>query len=145
MYIHPYYVEVPVRFSDTDAYGIVHHSNFYCWLEESRFLFFDKLMKESIDCLMQVQYKFPVIESHCKYIKSISYPEKVSIEMIITIKKSAKIHFEYVVFNSKNEKCAKAFTEHVYMINERVLLNHPEEFKKIVLRYNDERKYFVLE
>lgn len=145
MDIQSYSVKVPVRFRDTDAYGIVHHSNYYCWMEESRFIFFDSFMKESIHCLKHVPYKFPVIESHCRYIKSVSYPETVNIEMVLTVRKSAKLRFDYIIYNCKREKCAEAYTEHIYMNDEKVLLNHPEELKAFVLQWADKRKYIVLE
>ena len=52
-----------IRFGDTDAYGIVHHRNYYNYFEEARFQFSADIFGFNVES----DVKFPVIESSCIY------------------------------------------------------------------------------
>jgi len=57
--------EVIVRFSDTDAMGVVHFNRYYIFFEDG-FIAFMKALGLHEDTRKK-QIVFPVVESHCKY------------------------------------------------------------------------------
>ena len=109
-----YICRFKIRFSDTDAYGIVHHSAYYNYFEFARFLFsVDEL---GFDITMAATEKFPVIESSCQYRRPLKfttqdYKASVSLKII----DETKLEFSYVILDeSEKIKYAIGKTVHVY-------------------------------
>lgn len=116
------------RFSDTDSYGVMHHSSYFIWLEEARFAFSREILNFDEDLLNGKSLKFPVIECSCKFKESVIYDDKVKIYLKFLLDKSAKITFEYKVRNLRSNKiCAVGKTVHMFLDeNNRMCLNIPE-------------------
>ncbi|MGL5152928.1 MAG: acyl-CoA thioesterase [Clostridium sp.] len=123
------YSTVP-RFSDTDSYGVMHHSSYYKWFEEARFTVSKEILGFDEDLLNGKSIKFPVIESYCRYKNPIVYGELLNIEVDLTVHKSAKITFDYRVKNATTNKlCAEGKTVHMFLDNNnRICLNIPKWF-----------------
>ncbi len=69
-----------VQYYETDGMGIVHHSNYIRWMEESRL---DYLHRVGLDYEMLEErgLVIPVLEVSCKYRISVPYGETVKIFM----------------------------------------------------------------
>jgi acyl-CoA thioester hydrolase len=130
MNVSPYLYEMKPRFSDTDAYGVVHHSNFYKWLEETRIEFVNEVLGFTMREFEEMKYRFPVLSCSCTYKHPVEYGDTLRIEMWVRIPKAAKLLFIYRVYNAETNKLvAEAATTHVYMgPNGKMLLTHPEWF-----------------
>lgn len=125
-----YLYTITPRFSNTDSYGVMHHSSYYKWCEEARFAFSKDKLGFDEDLLNGKNIKFPVIESYCRYKNPVVYGEMLSIEVELTVHKSAKITFEYKVRNIEiNKLYAELKTVHMFLDNSnRICLNIPQWF-----------------
>ena len=106
-----------VRFSDTDSYGIVHHSRYYCYFEEARYAF-----ARSVDTVKHmpqgVDVRFPVLTSSCEYRKPLLYDDRtVFVKLSCHIECDCKIEFSYAVIDEKGTVYAKGKTSHVVTEN----------------------------
>ena len=113
-----YNYEFCVRFRDTDAYGIVHHSNYYCYFEEARYEFSKKVLKIFENQVLN-KLKFPVISSECIYKNALGYDlGKCQVKLKFRIIDSIKIEFLYeIIKKGSNKVYAKGRTVHA-VINE---------------------------
>lgn len=116
------------RFSDTDSYGVMHHSSYFKWFEEARFEFSKEVLKFEEDLLNGKSLKFPIVECSCRFKESVIYDDKVKIYLKFMIGKSAKVIFEYKAINLRsNNICAIGKTVHMILNeNNRICLNIPE-------------------
>jgi acyl-CoA thioester hydrolase len=130
----PFLYETTPRFSDTDAYGVVHHSNYYKWLEEARIAFTQAVLGFTMQDFEARQIKFPVLEASCQYKLPVLYGDPLRIEVWITIAKAAKWTFTYRILHAKTGRIhAVAKTVHAYLGPDgRMLLNHPDWFQERV-------------
>lgn len=131
-----------VRFSDTDAYGVVHHSRYYCFFEEARFEFTNQCLK-LFDAVPQgYDLKFPVISSGCEHRHALIYDlEEINIKLWFRILDGCKIEFRYEVKKAKeNTVYAKGYTIHAILQNEKICLSVPEWITKQVRRSLDDAK-----
>lgn len=120
----PHFYSLKTRFSDTDSYGVCHHSNYFRWLEESRFSVIDFYFQEEMDLFEAIQ--FPVIAANGKYKQAIYAREDIEIEVVLERPKSAKLVFYYKIRNQSGQLCFEGSTEHVFLKNKKLILNVPE-------------------
>lgn len=102
-----------VRYAETDAMGIVHHSNYLVWFEEAR------------SALMRVQgtsyanfeadgLALAVSEVEMRFISPAKYDKLVTIECTLESVRSRKMVFSYRVFDAENEKTlVTGITRHI--------------------------------
>lgn len=130
MLVVDYEYIIKPRFSDTDSYGIMHHSSYFKWFEEARFSFSKDILDFENDLLNGNTIKFPIIECSCRYKESVYYDDTVKIYLKFMIDKSAKINFEYRAVNLRNNRiCALGKTTHMFLDKDgRICLNIPEVF-----------------
>lgn len=108
-----------VRFRDTDAYAVVHHSNYFCYFEEARYSFAREMLKSYEDISDFNNMKFPVIEASCRYIKALSYQANdYYIYLKFRMMNISKFEFIYEIRSRKKSGVfAAGRTVHV-MLNE---------------------------
>jgi len=136
------------RFSDTDAYGVMHHSSYFKWFEEARISFASNILGISMEEFNEKKIKLPVIESYCKYIYAIKYGDIIDIEVKIKFHKAPKWTIYYKIYNKNDTKIyAEGYTVHIYL-NEKnqILLNHPEWIMKKIqmLLKNDKSLVYII-
>ncbi|MGE7841725.1 acyl-CoA thioesterase [Lysinibacillus sp. NPDC093712] len=131
------------RFSDTDAYGIVHHSNYYKILEEARINFAKSVLDLSMKNFDELGYQFPVIKSECNYKIPIFYEDNLRIEVKFSIEKAAKLNFFYKIYNdTTNQIHADAKTSHVFVEQDgKLCLIYPEWFISKLRLALDKQEY----
>ena len=95
--------KIRVIYADTDAMGIVYHTNYIKWFEIGR----AELLRELDVPYSQIEvmgYNLPLTEVHCFYLYPARYDQIVLIETEIVYLKRASIKFNYVVWDEKQEK-----------------------------------------
>lgn len=117
-----------VRFRDTDGYGIVHHSNYFCYFEEARMAFSRKILGFSGDMLNGRALKFPVIEATCKYRQAVQYNfEETLIQLEFSIINNCKVRFIYKMKSASGKVIATGETIHAMVDDqEQLLLSVPK-------------------
>lgn len=123
------YTIIP-RLSDIGSYGVMNHRNYYKYFEEARFIFLKEKLGFDEYLLNRKSNKFPIVESYYRYKNLILYGDILSMEVELTVHKSAKITFEYKIVNIETNKlCAEGNTVHMFLNNSnRICLNIPQWF-----------------
>ena len=123
--------EFHVRYAETDAMGVVHHSAYLVYFEEGRSQLVRDLGSNYAD-LEAAGYRMPVTEIGVRYVGSLSYGEKVKVHTCIEENLSRQITFSYEVFNpDTDEKLVSGFTKHIWTDKTGKVTRMPEQWAKL--------------
>ncbi len=120
-------VSINVRFSDTDAMGVVWHGNYLRFLEDAREAFGIKYGLTYLD-MYNNGYFTPIVKADIDYKSPVYYGEKAKVVATLIQSPAAKIVFEYKIINETTGAiCAVGKTVQVFLnAKERNLeLNKP--------------------
>jgi acyl-CoA thioester hydrolase len=85
-----------VRYAETDAMGVVHHSHFLVWFESGR----TELMRQA-GCpyadMEREGYRMPVVEASCRYVSPARYDDLVTVETRVEDLTRVTARFSYRV------------------------------------------------
>jgi len=87
-----------VRFSETDAMGVIWHGNYLKYFEDAREEFGKRYNLEYIS-IHQQGYFVPIVKSEIEHKASVYYGEEIEIFIELIQLKSAKILFNYKVYS----------------------------------------------
>lgn len=120
---------IRVRFNETDPLGIVWHGNYISYFEEGREDFGRKHGLSYLD-VQENGYVTPIVESFSKHLLPLKYGDVAHIETTFINSVSAKIIFEYKIFNPGGQVACTGRTIQVFVDNKGALaLNFPPFFK----------------
>lgn len=113
---------IPIRFSETDAKGVVWHGNYLKFFEDAREKFGKDFGIEYLD-VHSKGYYIPIVKSEISHKASIFYGDGAIVEILLEKHDSAKIVFRYNVYNQKTQQlAATGMTMQVFMfISDRSL------------------------
>lgn len=120
---------IEVRFSDTDLMGIVYHGNYFNYFDIGRTELLEKLGL-SYDEMIERKIMMPVLNVECKYIKSITYGDKIELFTSIDKVKGVRIYFKYKILLNK-ELMIEGKTSHAFVDNDMKPINMKKEHKDI--------------
>lgn len=116
-----------VRYAETDAMGIVHHSAYIVWFEEGRSHF----MREIGFPYSQVErmgYYFTVVEVQARFHRPARYDERVTVETRIGELRSRGLTFLYRVLRAADGTLlADGYSKHVCIRHDGQVQRIPEE------------------
>jgi acyl-CoA thioester hydrolase len=95
--------KIRVIYADTDAMGIVYHTNYIKWFEIGR----AELLRELGAPYAQIEssgYNLPLTEVSCHFLYPARYDQIVVIETEIVYLRRASIKFNYVIRDEKQER-----------------------------------------
>jgi acyl-CoA thioester hydrolase len=119
-----------VRYSETDAQGIVHHSSYISYLEEGR-LDYIRQRGTSYSNLVDDGYFLSVTEVNVRYLKPAIFDNLLTVRCWITQLRSRSITFEYEVINADtSEQLATGFSKHICVNHEGQVARIPETWQK---------------
>lgn len=108
-------IEIDIRFSETDAMGVVWHGNYLKFFEDGR-EHFGKTFGLEYLTIFNSGYFTPIVKSEIDHKAPVYYGESIKVITRYIPSKSAKIMFEYEVLNvSTNEVCATGKTMQVFL------------------------------
>jgi len=120
-----------VRYAETDAQGVVHHSNYLVWFEEGRsdFLrqqgcFYSDMERDGffvIVAKVEVDYRSPSF-----------YEDQITIVTTLEKAKGRLMVFSYQAINQKGVLIAEGRTRHLVLDAERRLVSLPEKYMQIL-------------
>lgn len=109
-----YETEIKVRYVETDQMGIVHHSNYFPWLEVGRTELFNSI-GISYGELEKNGLLLPLIDTYCKYVCSAKYEDEIIIQTKIEELKLVQIKLSYTLVRKNDKKIlAMGYTTHVF-------------------------------
>lgn len=123
-------IEIEVKFSDVDMLGVVWHGNYIRYFEDGREAFGRQYGLGYMD-VYNAGFIVPIVNVNCDYKRFLRYEDKVIIETIYTPAESAKINFNYRLFNAKTgELIVKGSSMQVFVHrdNFELQLTNPDFF-----------------
>jgi acyl-CoA thioester hydrolase len=122
---------IEVRFSDTDAMGVVWHGNYLRYFEDAREFFGKEFSLEYLD-IHNMGFFVPITETSIKHLDTINYGDQIQVRVKFIFNKAAKIEFHYELFNqTTNRVSAKGTSTQVFVNSENreMILSKPQFFK----------------
>ncbi|MDA9946330.1 acyl-CoA thioesterase [Candidatus Marinimicrobia bacterium] len=120
--------KVKVYYRDVDKMGIVYHSRYLEYFEESR----TELLKSiglSVTKIENTGIMLPVISSHCEYFKGAHFEQGLVIKSSISIFPKAKLDIDYSILCTQSSILhVKGYTTHAF-VNKN---NKPVRVPKII-------------
>ncbi len=93
----------PVRYSEIDRMGIVHHSNYPKWFEIGRGDYMNKA-GIPISSVYSQGFYLPLCELDCKFKSPAKYGDEIVVITEITFVSCVKVTFGYKVLHNRTEK-----------------------------------------
>ena len=107
--------KVKVYYRDVDKMGIVYHSRYLEYFEESR----TELLKSiglSVTKIENTGIMLPVISSHCEYFKGAHFEQGLVIKSSISIFQKAKLDIDYSILCTQSSILhVKGYTTHAFV------------------------------
>jgi acyl-CoA thioester hydrolase len=111
-------IEIDIRFSETDAMGVVWHGNYLKFFEDGR-EHFGKTYGLEYLTIYDSGYFTPIVKSEIDHKAPVYYGQAIKVITRYIASKSAKIMFEYEVVNTTtNELAATGKTMQVFLDKE---------------------------
>jgi len=88
--------EVTVRFAETDAAGIAHHSAFLVWFETARVAYLAEFAG-GYQALRDTGVESPVVEMNVRYHSPARFDERLRVHARCRDLKGARFRFEYLI------------------------------------------------
>ena len=123
-----YFIEINIRFSETDAMGVVWHGNYLKYFEDGREQFGLKYGMEYLDIYNQ-GYFTPIVNSNIDHKSPVFYGQKIRVQVILEFTRAAKIKFRYEIFNLETNKLSAVGSTTQVFLNvdsRKIELNKPE-------------------
>lgn len=121
-------VEVRVRFSESDAMGVVWHGNYLKYFEDGRERLGDTYGMSYMS-ISDAGFVVPIVNVNVKYLSPITFGQKVKVTCRLINTTAAKIVHEYEIWNlATNKISCKGQTEQVFLHQEskELHLNYPD-------------------
>lgn len=126
--------KIRVRYGETDPMKYVYYGNYAQYLEVARVELF-RAIGISYNEIENRGIWLPVSEYKIKYIKPAKYDDLLTIETKITKLPTAKIEFEYTIFNEKKEKLTEASTTLFFLdAKTQKIIRCPEFLLELILK-----------
>ncbi|MRR17219.1 MAG: acyl-CoA thioesterase [Deltaproteobacteria bacterium] len=128
--------KVRVIYADTDAMGIVYHTNYIRWFEMGR----NEIMRQlgvSHSELERLGLNLPLTKVSCHYLAPAKYDDMVTIETKFDYIKRASIRFNSKIWDENQEKVlAEGYTIHACTNNEGKIRRIPKLLLELTEKYN---------
>ena len=108
----PFSTEVRVRFAETDAQGIAHHSNYLVWFELARVAYLAEFTG-GYQALRDAGYEATVVEAHGRYLVPARFDDVIRIWLRCLDVRGARFRYEYVLERTADGvRIADGWTSH---------------------------------
>ena len=130
------FTTVRVIYADTDAMGVVYHTNYIKWFEVGRNEFMRQLGVPYTE-LGKLGLNLPLIEVHCDYLKFATYDQLLTIETGLDYIRKARIKFNSRIWDENKESMlVEGYTVHVCTNHEGKIRRIPKLLLELINKYN---------
>lgn len=119
--------EHKVQYYETDKMGIVHHSNYIRWMEESRIDFLDQI-GWSYAKLEEEGIISPVTAVDCKYKANSLFGDTIQIQVFVEEFKGVKLKLRYLMQKSEGTIVCEGHSEHCFLDSEGKIIRLKKEY-----------------
>ena len=130
------FTKIRVLYADTDAMGVVYHTNYIKWFELGRNEFMRQLGIPYTE-LGKIGLNLPLIKVSCEYLKFATYDQLLNVETKFDYIKKATVRFNSRIWDENKENLvAEGYTIHVCTNNEGKIRRIPKLFLELINKYN---------
>ncbi len=122
-----------VRYAETDAQGVVHHSRYLVWFEEGRSDFLRQRGFHYSD-FEKAGYFVVVAQAEVSYKSPVFYEDVVTVETTVERMRGKVLEFSYRALGADQTLLATARTVHVVIGRDRKPLALPREWVEKILQ-----------
>lgn len=117
--------KIRVIYADTDAMGIVYHTNYIKWFEIGRGELF-RQMEMTYASIEEQGYGMPLTEVYAHYLSPAQYDQLLLVETEIGYVKRASIRFNYTIWDELREKVlVEGHSVHAFVDRNRRIVRIP--------------------
>lgn len=124
-------VKIRVIYADTDAMGIVYHTNYIRWFEIGR----TELMREAGLVYSEMEkegFFLPLTELACHYLYPARYDDIVLVETRVEYFRRASVKFAYEIWDESRQRLlAEGSTLHAFLSREGKIVRPPVQVGEI--------------
>ena len=128
--------KIRVIYADTDAMGIVYHTNYIKWFEIGR----TELLRDmgiTYAAFESRGFNLPLTKAYCHYMLPARYDQILLIETEIEYIKRASVKFNCAIWDEKQEKkLVEGYTVHACTNGEGKIVRIPEDVMVMINQYN---------
>ncbi len=125
-------VKVRAIYADTDAMGIVYHTNYIKWFEVGRAEFLREIGLVYAN-LAQQGYYLPLTEVGCHYLLPARYDQILLVETEIDYVRRASLKFLSTIWDEAKEKIlVEGHTVHAFTNGQGKVIRFPQEILEIL-------------
>ena len=129
-----------VRYAETDAMGIVYHTNYIVWFEVGRGEFMHQQGHDYAHLETQGYY-LPVIEVQARFLAPARYGDLVKVRTRVEEARSRQVTFAYeIVMAETGQLLATGQTKHFCVDEEGTIKTIPQEIRKMLRRRPEPRQ-----
>jgi acyl-CoA thioester hydrolase len=118
-------VNIRVIYADTDAMGIVYHTNYIRWFEIGR----TELMRDIGIVYAELErdgYCLPLTQVYCHYLIPARYDEWVRVDTTLQYLRRASIRFDYEIRDEEGKKVlAEGYSIHAFTNRDGKIVRAP--------------------
>ena len=130
------FTKVRVLYADTDAMGVVYHTNYIRWFELGRNELMRQLGVAYIE-LEKLSLNLPLTKVSCNYLISARYDQLLTVETKFDYIKRASIRFNSRIWDENREKLlVEGYTIHACTNNEGKIRRIPQLLLDLINKYN---------
>lgn len=127
--MRPFELQVQVRYAETDAMGVVHHSRYFVWLELSRIEWLKHLGLNYKEMEKQ-GFFIPVVQADLSYKMPVFFDDMLRIVLLPPEDfRRVKFTINYEILRGQDQ-IARGFTSHAFINAQRRLIPPPDFFIK---------------
>jgi acyl-CoA thioester hydrolase len=128
--------KVRVIYADTDAMGVVYHTNYIKWFELGRNEFMRQLGVPYTE-LGKLALNLPLIKVSCEYLKFAMYDQLLTVGTSFDYIKKATIRFNSRIWDENKETLlVEGYTIHACTNNEGKIRRIPKLLLELINKYN---------
>lgn len=121
-----------VRYAETDAMGITHHSNYIVYFEEAR-SHFSRVQGADYAEFERSGYWLTVAEVHARYIVPTRYAQRVTARCWVEDLRSRTIAFGYEIVDAESgEVCVTGVSRHVCINRAGHVTKIPDAWRRVM-------------
>jgi acyl-CoA thioester hydrolase len=128
--------KIRVIYADTDAMGIVYHTNYIKWFEVGR----NEIMRQSGLLYSEVEkhgYNLPLTEVNCHYLYPAKYDQLLVVETTIDYISRVVVKFNYKIWDEQRKKLlTEGYTIHACTNAEGKVRRIPQLLLDLKSKYN---------
>lgn len=127
--------KIRVIYADTDAMGIVYHTNYIKWFEIGR----NELMRQLGFVYAEMEkmgYNLPLTKVSCHYLLPARYDQILVIETKIDYIKRASVRFNNYIWDEEKRKLlVEGYTVHACTNSEGKVRRLPKQIMDLIIKY----------